>query len=42
MTSVSFFALPPGIQREYVPLLADWFVDRYSQELLDLEKRPTG
>jgi hypothetical protein len=30
MTSVSFFALPSEIQREYMPLLADWFVDRYS------------
>ena len=42
MTSVSFFALSPDMQREYMPLLADWFVDRYSQELSDLEKRPAG
>jgi len=41
-TSVSFFALPPDVQREYIPLLADWFVARYSRELSDLEKRPTG
>ena len=42
MTSVSFFALPPDVQREYIPLLADWFVTRYSQELSDLDKRLTG
>lgn len=28
-----FFALPPVIQREYRPLLADWFVRRHAQRL---------
>jgi len=28
-----FFALPPAIQREYRPLLADWFVRRHSERL---------
>jgi SET domain-containing protein len=28
-----FFLLPPEIQREYRPLLADWFVRRHAAEL---------
>jgi SET domain-containing protein len=28
-----FFRLPPEIQREYLPLLADWFVRRHSDRL---------
>ncbi len=28
-----FFLLPPGIQREYRPLLADWFVRRHAERL---------
>ena len=27
------FSLPPAIQREYRPLLADWFVRRHSERL---------
>jgi hypothetical protein len=36
-----FFRLPPGMQREYRPFLADWFVRRHSDRLatLDLEPR---
>jgi uncharacterized protein len=29
-----FFRLPPEIQREYRPLLADWFVQRHAGRLL--------
>jgi SET domain-containing protein len=32
-TGISFFTLPREVQREYHPLLAPWFVERYSQEL---------
>jgi hypothetical protein len=32
-TGVSFFTLPPEIQREYLPLLAPWFVRRHRIEL---------
>ena len=32
-----FFLLPPEIQREYRPLLADWFVRRHAAELRMLE-----
>ena len=36
-----FFRLPPDMQREYRPFLADWFVRRHSDRLaaLDLEPR---
>lgn len=36
----SFFDLPVEIQREYRPLLASWFVERYRQNLEHLEKSP--
>ena len=32
-----FFRLPPGIQREYRPLLAEWFVRRHGDRLSALE-----
>jgi SET domain-containing protein len=32
-TANRFFSLPTELQREYFPLLASWFVERYSQEL---------
>jgi hypothetical protein len=28
-----FFSLPPALQREYRPLLADWFVRRHAERL---------
>ncbi len=31
-----FFLLPPEIQREYRPLLADWFVRRHAERLRSL------
>jgi len=43
-TGHSFFTLPVDIQREYYPLLASWFLKRYSSKLKHLEKearRPT-
>jgi hypothetical protein len=41
-TGRSFFTLPPEIQREYRPLLAAWFVQRYPRELSDLWGRADG
>jgi hypothetical protein len=41
-TGRSFFTLPPEIQREYRPLLAAWFVQRYQRELSDLWGRADG
>jgi SET domain-containing protein len=35
-----FFKLPPDIQREYRPLLADWFVRRYRESLASLDELP--
>jgi SET domain-containing protein len=32
-TAHSFFTLPEELQREYLPLLAPWFLRRYSQQL---------
>ncbi len=32
-TGASFFALPEAFQREYLPLLAPWFLERYSEKL---------
>lgn len=32
-TGTSFFALPDEFQREYLPLLAPWFLKQYSEEL---------
>jgi SET domain-containing protein len=32
-TTGDFFLLPPDIQREYLPLLAPWFVRRHAQRL---------
>lgn len=36
MTSVSFFTIPPEQQRDYLPLLADWFIARHSVEIARL------
>ena len=36
MTSVSFFTLPREQQREYLPLLADWFVARHADAMAEL------
>lgn len=33
-TGHSFFTLPEEIQREYYPLLAPWFLERYADRLL--------
>ena len=38
MTSASFFTLPPDQQREYLPLLADWFTARHATEMAELRK----
>jgi hypothetical protein len=35
-TTGDFFLLPPDIQREYLPLLAEWFVRRHAQRLAEL------
>jgi SET domain-containing protein len=35
-TTGDFFLLPPEIQREYLPLLADWFVRRHGHRLAAL------
>jgi uncharacterized protein len=35
-----FFRLPLDIQREYRPLLADWFVRRYRERLAALDDTP--
>ena len=35
-TGISFFTLPIDQQREYLPLLADWFVARHSEEVVAL------
>ena len=42
MTSVSFFTLPPEQQREYLPLLADWFVDRHGEAMAELHRQLGG
>lgn len=43
-TGHSFFTLPVEIQREYTPLLAPWFLERYAEKLKHLRseaRRPT-
>jgi SET domain-containing protein len=37
-TSVSFFTLPIDQQREYLPLLADWFIARHPDEIAALRR----
>jgi len=37
MTTGDFFQLPPHIQREYRPLLADWFVRAHGDRLAELD-----
>ena len=38
-TGTSFFALPLHFQKEYFPLLADWFKQRFPREVAELERR---
>lgn len=33
-----FFQLPPEVQREYAPLLADWFVRRHQARVTQLQR----
>ena len=42
MTSHSFFTLPAEQQREYLPLLADWFVARHRDEVARLRAQVGG
>jgi len=35
----SFFELPAGFQREYLPLREDWFVEEHGEEIERLMKR---
>lgn len=41
-TGRSFLTLPAKFQREYLPLLAPWFVKRYSRELEHLAATPVA
>jgi SET domain-containing protein len=41
-TTGDFLRLPEAIQREYRPLLADWFVRSHGDRLRDLEKSGPG
>ncbi len=41
-TAHSFFTLPEELQREYLPLLAPWFLGRYSQQLKHLTGGPAA
>lgn len=41
-TTGDFFLLPPDIQREYLPLLAEWFVKRHRQRLAELQRVQAG
>lgn len=36
LTGVSFLTLPPEVQQEYLPLLADWFIARHPHEVEQL------
>jgi SET domain-containing protein len=38
VTGGDFFLLPPAIQREYRPLLADWFVRRHRDRVAALDR----
>ncbi len=37
MTGTSFFDLPVRFQREYLPLLAPWFKQRFAEQMAQLE-----
>ncbi len=37
-----FFDLPRSFQREYLPLLAPWFVARHADEVAELQRQATG
>ena len=37
-TGTSYFALPLEFQKEYYPLLADWFKERFPEEIAELER----
>jgi len=39
LTGSSFFSLPESFQREYFPLLADWFSQQYSSQLRALREQ---
>jgi hypothetical protein len=39
VTTGDFFLLPPDIQREYRPLLAEWFVRRHEAEVAALDAK---
>ena len=39
VTGHSFFTLPIELQREYLPLLAGWFVARHAEEIAELRRR---
>jgi hypothetical protein len=39
MTGYSFLTLPVELQREYLPLLAGWFIDRHAEEIAELRRR---
>lgn len=39
MIASSFFELPLGWQREYLPLLDDWFVAEHAEKVRDLRER---
>jgi len=41
-THRSFFDLPEALQREYLPLLAPWFLRRHSRELERIASEPAG
>jgi hypothetical protein len=38
-TTGDFFSLPPDIQREYRPLLADWFARRHEAQVAALDAK---
>lgn len=35
----SFFELPAGFQREYLPLLEEWFIEEHREEVERLKER---
>jgi SET domain-containing protein len=39
VTTGDFFLLPPDVQREYRPLLAEWFVRRHEAEVTALDAK---
>ena len=41
-TGKSFFTLPEALQREYLPLLAPWFLERHAAQLRHLTREGAG